>query len=294
MALNVEQKKGDPDHLDGRVTVYAWIDIDPADLMTMKHPIASMVHNGFIVAQGNFKEQTSLKDFLKSEMGLSINEGLGEGLADLLEKMDGIESALDPQKLKDRLENMGDFEEFIPTPAKIVPFHSEGEILAQEGDVFFAGPFRNIGNAVLSINAIPIMYQARYKEQEMSKVRNEIELLISQIEKSDSPVNQTILSPGVSIEEKLLKEFIPNMLYCRKEPHTFETAVQQFRIFMSGYRFKEDVDSIISIIGEEEELTSRHFKLLELYANKIAAIRSENFQAAENLNKEIHQIRSEL
>ena len=39
--------------------------------------------------------------------------------------MEGLESTLDPQKLKDRLENMDDIEEFIPTPAKIVPFNSE-------------------------------------------------------------------------------------------------------------------------------------------------------------------------
>jgi hypothetical protein len=125
----------------------------------------------------------------------------------------------------------------------------------------------------------------------MSKVRNEIELLISQIEKTDT-------SPSIGstsderIDEKILKEFIPNMLYCRKEPHTFEGAVQQFRKFMTGYRFKEDIDEIIKIIGEEEELTSKHFRLLELYSKKIAAVNSEDFSAAENYNKEIFTLRS--
>ena len=78
MTLDIEQKKGDSDRLDGRVIVYALIDIDPSDLASMKHPIASMIHNGLLVAQGNFKEQSSLKDFLKSEMGVSLEEGLGE------------------------------------------------------------------------------------------------------------------------------------------------------------------------------------------------------------------------
>jgi len=291
MTLELQQKKGDPGHLDGRVTVYAKIDIDPSDLMSMKHPIASMVHNGLLVVQGNFMEQTSLKDFLKSEMGISLNEEIGDGLADMLEKMNGIESALDPQKLKDRLENMGDLEEFIPTPAKIVPFHSEIEIYSQQGDVFFAGTFRNIGNAVLSINAVPIIYQARYREQELVKVHNEIETLISQIEKSEPP--QSINTPQTEeqIDEKLMKEFIPNMLYCRKEPNTFKGAVLQFRNFMSGYQFKDDVDEIVKIIGEEEELTQKHFRLLELYVKKIAAVKSENFSAAENLNREIAGLR---
>jgi hypothetical protein len=290
MVLNIEQKKGDPDHLDGRVTVYANIEIDPSELISMKHPIASMVHNGLLVAQGNFKEQSSLKDFLKSEMGLSLEEGLEEGLAELLDKMDGIESALDPQKLKDRLENMDGIEEFIPTPAKIVPFHSVEEILDQEGDVFYTGKFKNIGNAVLAVNSLPILYQAKFREHEMQKVRNEIEVLISQIEQ-----NEPAQSVGISdsnIEEKLLKEFIPNMLYCRKEHSSFSSAVNQFRAYMTGYRFKEDVDELIAIISTDGDLTEKEYRLLELYAKKIASVKREDFSATEQYNKEIHSIRN--
>src|SRR5512133_1226393 len=293
MILDIMHKKGDPQHLDGKVTVYAVIDIEPSDLMSMKHPIAGMVHNGLLVAQGNFKEQTSLKDFLKSEMGISLEEGLGEGLSDMLEKMNGIESALDPQKLKDRLENLGDLEDFIPTPAKIVPFHSESEILSQQGDVYFAGVFKNIGNAVLSINAVPIIYQARYREQEQVKVRNEIEMLISQIEKVEPSNLQTVKAQEHdSVDERLMKEYIPNMLYCRKEPHTFDAAVKDFKKFMSTYRFQEDIDAIVKIIAEESELTQKHFKLLELYAKKVAAVNSEDFSAAESINREIFTLRS--
>jgi hypothetical protein len=291
MILNLEQKKGNPFHLDGKVTVYAQIDIDPSDLMSMKHPISSMVHNGLLVAQGNFKEQTNLRDFLKSEMGVSLDEGMEEGLSQLLEKMNGIESALDPQKLKERLENMGEFEEFIPTPAKIVPFHSEQEILDEEGDVFFTGIFKNIGNAVLSVNALPILYQARYREQEHQKVRNEIEHLIDQIEQSAVPSDsQTFQTPGVKTEEKLLKEFIPNMLYWRKEPHTFSDAENQFRTFMKGYQFQEDVEAIIKIIANKNELGSNDYKLLELYSKKISSIKEENFSAAEDYSREIQKL----
>jgi hypothetical protein len=291
MILNLEQKKGNPFHLDGKVTVYARIDIDLSDLASMKHPISSMVHNGLLVAQGNFKEQSNLRDFLKSEMGVSLDEGVEDGLSQLLEKMNGIESALDPQKLKERLENMGEFEEFIPTPAKIVPFHSEQEILDEEGDVFFTGIFKNIGNAVLSVNALPILYQARYREQEHQKVRNEIEHLINQIEQTGvSSDNQSFQMQGVNAEEKLLKEFIPNMLYWRKEPHSFSDAENQFRSFMKGYQFQEDVDAIIRIIGSKSELGSNDYKLLELYAKKISSIKDEDFFAAENYSKEIQKL----
>jgi hypothetical protein len=294
MILNLEQKKGNPFHLHGKVTVYAQIDIDPSDLMSLKHPISSMVHNGLLVAQGNFKEQSNLKDFLKSEMGISSDESMEEGLSQLLEKMNGIESALDPQKLKERLENMGDLEEFIPTPAKIVPFHSEQEILDEEGDVFFTGIFKNVGNAVLSVNALPILYQARYREQEHQQVRNEIDHLINQIEQTGVPSgSQTIKTPGVNAEEKLLKEFIPNMLYWRKEPHSFANAEEQFRMFMKGYQFQEDVEAVVKIIGSKSELGSTEYKLLELYAKKIASIKEEDFSAAESYSKEIQKLQIE-
>ncbi len=291
MILNIEQKKGDQDQLDGRVTVYAIIETDAADILNMKHPIASMVHNGLLVAQGNFREQSSLKDFLKSEMGISLDENLGEGLAQLIEKMNGLESALDPQKLKEHLENMG--EEFIPTPAKIVPFHSEEEILAQEGDIFFIGNYKNVGNAVLGVNALPILYQARYREQEAHKILNEIELLISQIERNESTVSPSVMTPGIDIEQKLLKEIIPNMLYCIKEPSQFKEAEEQFRDFMRGYRFKEDVDAIVTLIGSKEQLGAQDYRLLELYAKKIAAVKKEDFSAAEVYSKEIQSLRSE-
>jgi hypothetical protein len=282
MLLGIDQKKGNPDRLDGRLTVYANIDIDPSDLVSMKHPIASMVHNGLLVAQGNYKEQNNLKDFLKSEMGISLEEGL----EDFLDKLGGLESALDPEKLKEKMENIDELEDFIPTPAKIVSFPSVDEILDQEGDVFYAGIFKNVGNAILSVNSLPILYQAQFREQEIAKVRSEIEQLISQIERNETP-RTPFYSSDVRVEEKIMKEFIPNMLYCRKEKKVFSAAEKQFRAFLQQYRYKEDVDSIVSLIAGEQELTSKHFKLLELFAKKIARLLEENFGEAEKLQKEI-------
>ena len=288
MLLKIEQKKGNPDRLDGRLTVYAILDIDQADLMSMKHPIASMVYNNFLVAQGNYKEQNNLRDFLKSEMNISLEEGL----EDFLDKLGGLESALDPQKLRDKIENFDELEDFIPTPAKIVPFHSESEILSQEGDVYFTGTFKNIGNAILSVNSFPILYQARFREHEIDKVRNEIEQLISQIDKLGPP-EVSFLTKGINVEDKIMKDFIPNMLYCRKDPKVFSAAEKQFKIFMQGYKFKEDVDSIVSIIAHQSELTSKYFKLLELYAKKIAEVYKENYAEVEKLRLEIERVTSQ-
>ncbi len=285
MLLGIVQKKGDPNKLDGRLTVYALLEIDPSDLLSMKHPIASMIHNGLLVAQGNYREQNNLRDFLKSEMGLSLEEGL----EDFLDKLGGLESALDPEKLRERIENIDELEDFIPTPAKIVPFVSESDVLAQEGDVYFAGSFKNVGNAILSVNSVPILYQARFREQEIQKVRNEIELLIAQIDKN-APPRERFLSPDMKVEEKIMKEFIPNMLYCRKEKKIFGAAEKQFRDFLHNYKNMEDVNAVVSIIGDEHELTSRHFKLLELYAKKISRVTEENFVEAEKLQKEIEEL----
>ena len=34
-----------------------------------------MIHNGLLVAQGNFKDQYNFRDFLKSELGITLEEG---------------------------------------------------------------------------------------------------------------------------------------------------------------------------------------------------------------------------
>jgi hypothetical protein len=290
MSLNIQQKKGDPQNPDGRITVYATIDIDPADLATMKHSLASMVHNGFLVAQGNFKDQYNFRDFLQSELGISLEQGFEEGFAELIERMDGIESTLDPQKLKERLENMNDLEDFIPTPAKIVPFHSEIEICAQDGDVFFVGAFKNIGNAVLAVQALPMLYQARYREHEGRHIRSEIESIIAQIERSDTPRVERS-KPSASTEEKLLREFIPKMLYSRKEPLAFNAAANEFRSFLKKYRFQEDLETVVSLIRGSGELSEKENRLLELYARKISCVEKEDFKTAEDVSREIQRLR---
>lgn len=281
--LDTEQKKGDPEQPDGRLTVYARVELEPSDLMEAKHPVASMIHNGLLVAQGNFREQYSLRDFLQSEMGVSLEEGLEQ----LLSRLDGIESALDPDKLKEKLKEMEGMEDFIPTPAKIVPFHSEQEILAQEGDVFYTGSFRSIGNAVLSVNAFPILYQARYRERMMENVRAEIDKLVGQVESSETPPERYD-TPNVDVEQLLMKEYIPNMLYCRKDREAFKAAEKQFRVFMDGYRYGEDVDAMVSLIATQD-LTKDHFRRLELYARKIAAVRREDFEEADHIQRELRE-----
>lgn len=283
--MGIEQKKGDSHNLDGHLTVYAKVEMDPADVVEPKHPIASMIHNGLLVAQGNYRDQNNLRDFLKSEMGLSLEEGLSE----FIEKLDGLESALDPQKLKDKMDHLDDIQDFIPTPAKIVPFNSEEEILTQEGDVFFTGSFKNVANANLSVNSFPILYQARFREQQIDRVKSEIEQLISQVERTQV---QPAIS-GKDLEQKILKEYIPQMLYCRNDKPVFKSTETQFRKFL-GERFDDDADHIIRLIEQSEDLSAHHYQLLELYARKIAEITSENFSAVESINQSIADLEKGL
>ncbi|MDR3012773.1 MAG: hypothetical protein LBU70_06145 [Chitinispirillales bacterium] len=284
--LNVEKKKGDPDNLDGQVTVYAKIDMDVEELMTISHPVASMVHGGLIAVQGNYREQGSLRDFLRNEMGISLDgNGIDDGLEEMIDGLDGLESALDPQKLRERLEALDDIEEFIPTPAKVVPFHTEHEILSQPGDVYFAGFYKKIGNAVLGINAVPIIYQALFREQQMKSLQSEIDSIISQLECGDP--DYTVTSPEINPEELLIREYFPSMLYHRVDTASFATAQKQFRAFMRGYRFNDDIDAIISLITENIDSSGLEYRLLELYAKKIALVIAEDFLHAETVKKEI-------
>lgn len=287
--LEIEQKKGKPDYIDGRLTVFAIVDIDPSEFASSNHPILSMVHNGLLVAQGNYKEQSSLKDFLQSELG----ESLEEGLEVFLEKFDGLESALDPQKLKEKMKNLDDLKDFIPTPAKIVPFHSEEEIMKQEGDVFYVGKFKNMANANLSINSFPIIYQARYREQEIVMIRNEIDQLISQIESNEVP-DEHYTSSGIDIERKIIKDYIPVLLYTKKDKENFEISTKKFKSFLRGYNFPGDIDKIISIIKESEKLSPLHYKLLELYAKKISEVSKENFAEVDKIGKKIVTVEEEI
>ena len=70
----------------------------------------------------------------------------------------------------------------------------------------------------------------------------------------------------MNVEEKLLKEFIPNLLYSRKEPQTFQPVENLFRNFMDGYPYRDDVRGDYRSGKSQGELTSTDYKLLELYA----------------------------
>jgi hypothetical protein len=144
---------------------------------------------------------------------------------------------------------------------------------------------------VLGVNAVPIIYQALFREQQSQSLQNEIESLISQIESNDCAAGQNIGEPGVNPEEELLKVYIPAMLYQRVDPAGLMGAQKQFRNFMRSYRFNDDVEAVVGLISKDKEPGAAEFKLLELYAKKIALVQAEDFAAVESVRKEIERER---
>jgi len=289
--LHIQQKAGNADRLQGKLTVYARIDAEPADMLSMSHPVSSAIQNNLLVAQGNFREQNSLKDFLKSEMGVSLEEGLEQ----LIERMDGLEGALDPDKLREKIENMDEMDEFIPTPAKIVPFASEADIMREEGDIFYVGTFKNIGNAVLSVNSFPIFYQARYREQLTENVRSEIENLIAQIESGASA--QSAQSPkseapkgSAAVDKQLLNTYIPRLMYLKTSPEQFSAEKKSLYDYLPQEIVRSDIDKICDLIEQTDSFSNKENKLLELYSKKIAALIRNDMFEAEKFRQQIEQI----
>jgi hypothetical protein len=188
---------------------------------------------------------------------------------------------------------MGELEDLIPTPAKIVPFYSEADILTQEGDVFFTGTYKSLGNANLSVNAFPILYQARFREEQLERVRSEIELLISQIEKNVPIPGPDPDNAYAVIEEKILKEYIPAMLYSRQDTKAFSAARDQFSAYTGGFDSPQEVASIIKTLSGNAELAGKQYKLLELYARKIGLRAIHDFAEADRIGESIRKLESE-
>ena len=293
--LGIEQIKGNPDQLDGRVTVYAKVDMDVSEIIQLEastgHTPYSMICNGILAAQGNYRDISGLKEFLVKEMGLDL-EG---NLDDFLDNMDGIEGAFDPQKLRERLENLDDQHDFIPTPAKIVPFGSEHDIMQEEGDVFFVGIFRGVVNAHFCINAIPMLYQAKFREQQSLNLLSEIESLISQVEMAPAKTSpRRFDDPGTDVAFVLMKELIPKMLYAHASPHDLDLATSEFRSFLEGYPTISDIDIVEEIVRQASQPSHDQYRLLELHAKRIAAVAHEDMRVAAELAVEISDLEKKI
>ncbi|ERP39108.1 hypothetical protein [Chitinivibrio alkaliphilus] len=287
--FNILQKKGDPHNMAGLLTVYARLENSEELPHSEENRIENIIQNGLLVAQGNYRDQNSLRDFLRQEFGGGGDDE--EGMHKFIESLGGIEGALDPDKFRDKLKELESMEDYIPTPAKMVAFSSEEEILHEEGDIYYLGVFNNTANANLAVNAITILYQAKYREAQIVNVRGEIDSMISQLE-TGGAYKTVQIAPEESGDVKgvLLRKFIPELIHSRENDSLRTDVEEDVRRFLSWYEYPEDVATIFALtrtpsMGEDEN------QYLSLLVEKVDALGREDFDRAAMIMSKIRDVR---
>lgn len=303
--LGITQKKGDPDHLCGRMVAYARI--LPAEGMAKgpATPLDGMVHNGLLAVTGEFTRHSGFNDFLRHEFNASMQEGLGD-LADKIKEMGGeLPEGMDQDALREKLDEFSNME-IIPVPAKVVMYDSEEQILAEDADIYFLGEFLGQSQAHLCITSFPIYYQARYREQVARQLQNEINSLLSEVEQGSltSMVPDEANDPAIlrltgnldsyagHLLELLTGQIIPNLVYNTGNPLEFSQSMDSFKRFMQPYRFPADVQAIEHVL---ESMRAGHSvphdrRRLELLCQKISALHHEEFERLKAIEKELESL----
>ncbi len=298
--LQIELKKGDPGYLKGRLIAFVRIDgaaEEGASMLSGEvegsemggNPLSAMVRNGILAVQANYVDQRNIRDFFREEFGISLEKGIQE-VIDQAKQTGGLEGALDPDAVKERLESMKNAD-FIPIPAKIAYFSSEEEMLAVDADIYSLGTFTTISHAHLCVNSFPIMYQAYFREQEHRAVEQEISTLLETIENP----KQSSEGEGVKIQnfegdlqDYMLKDLLPRMIYSRNNEAEHSSALSQFKYFMSDFGYPDDTNEIIALVETLHENPGR-LRKLELLVAKIEALQKEDYEKLEGIKKELAQ-----
>ena len=307
--MHLEQRKGDPKRLNGKLVAYVRIIAEEGGEAggsgggngNAGSPLASMVRNGILAVQANFVDQRNIRDFFREEFGISLEKGIQE-VIDQAKETGGLEGALDPEAVKERLESMKNAD-FIPIPAKIAFFNSEAEMLAGETDVYYLGEFTVLSHAHLCVNSFPIIYQAYFREQEHRAMEREIAALLGSIEEvggSDSPEDRArkVAATGEDgqprlqtfqgdIKAYLLKDIIPKMIYHLPDPPEYQKALLQFRTFMGDFGYPEDMQAIITLVESTPAHDNKGLRKLELLVAKVEALQNEDYEKLDGIRKEL-------
>lgn len=286
MAPFLEFLRGDPSRLDGRLTAIVRLVGNLPD----DHPTAAMVHGGMLCVQGNFRDQRTMADFFRVELGLTMEKGIDE-IIEQARQTGGLESALDPEAVRERLRSMGQ-SEFLPIPAKVVGFDSLEDALEEEGDVVLLGTFEDIQFAHMAINGFPMLYQARYREQEHHQMREEISQWLGHLEDSAStpaalPEPPTLETFEGDIEAHLLKDLLPGMFYAEGDSYEAHAAELRFRAFMAPCLVPHDVETMVALVPAIRSGDTNALHRLELLVRKAAALQREDFRTLERIKLEL-------
>jgi hypothetical protein len=297
--MHLEQRKGDPLKLKGKLIAYVRVESDEGETTGPGNegnasPLASMVRNGILAVQANFVDQRTIRDFFREEFGISLEKGIQE-VIDQAKETGGLEGALDPEAVKERLDSMKNAD-FIPIPAKIAFFGSEAEMLATDADVYYLGSFTVLSHAHLCVNSFPIIYQAYFREQEHRAMEREIAALLGTIEDprkpedgngEDAPRLQTYQG---DIKAYLLKDIIPKMIYSLSDPAEYQKALSQFKEFMGGFGYPEEMQAIITLIESTPNHDAKALRKLELLVAKVEALQNEDYEKLDGIRNELGKL----
>jgi hypothetical protein len=299
--MHIEQRKGDPHKLKGKLVAFVRIVAEEAgdgpesfaagDVGGTEpaSPLNAMVRNGILAVQANYVDQRNIRDFFREEFGISLEKGIQE-VIDQAKETGGLEGALDPEAVKERLESMKNAD-FIPIPAKIAFFSSEEEMLAGDTDVFFLGHFTVISHAHLCVNSFPIIYQAYFREQEHRAMEREIAVLLGTIEdpkaKEAEAEAPRIHNFKGDVKVFLLKDLIPKMIYNLSDPAEYGKALGQFKEFMVDFGYPEDMQEIINLVESTPNHDAKALRKLELLVAKVEALLKEDYEKLEDIRKEL-------
>ena len=277
--------RGHESRLDGRLVAIARITTP----LPPGHPGAAMVQAGLLCVQGNYRDQRSLADFFRAEFGLTMEKGIEE-IIEQARETGGLEGALDPEQVRERLNHMGD-SDFLPIPAKVI--HLPGIVAVQdlEGDVVYLGEFAEFAFAHMSINAFPILYQARYREQERAALNEQIETMLGKLspppDAEPAPPEPTLETFEGDLEDHILREILPGMFYAPEESHEALAAEKRFRAFMAPHLYPDDVERMVALVPPIRHGEIEALRQLELLVRKAAALQREDWKALEMLRKEL-------
>jgi hypothetical protein len=288
--LNIQQIQGNPDVLHGKLIAYATVDVE-AKNPSSSSPLNSLASNGILAIQANYIDQRNIKDFFESELGVSMEKGI-QDIIEQAKDSEGLEGALDPEIVREKLSSMRNME-FIPIPAKVTFFDSIESIKEQEGDIYFLGHYQGLHHAHLSINSFPIMYQARFREQEHLQVSQEIEQMLQGFSTKSTSTHQVEIKEDIPLGEPfknhVLKTLIPNILYqLENEGNDLVTTQNEFQTFMKDY--PEEAKTILGLIDKNMHKDDRKLQKIQLILDQIIALQQEDYEAINRIKQDLKKL----
>lgn len=300
--LGIEQKKGNPERLCGRMVAYAKILRSAMKNDAMPGPFPSMIRNGILAVRGEFEKNSNIKSFMRHEMGTSVDKGINDLIEHIKETGGELPDGVDVESFRNRLEELSSME-IIPVPAKIMFYENEEDILRENADIYYIGEFSGMSQAHLCITSLPIFYQAKYREQQNAEEQSYISELLSQIESdgliTSKPENGEFL-PGKGnlltfvgdLQELLERQVVPYLLYQAGNGEEFKASLDRFKSFMAPYKEPGDVEGIGNAICKlrmNENDSQERFRL-ELLCRKVSAMYHEKFEQVPEIQQKLNAL----